>query len=258
MLLASEDKEQLCRFWTNVFSGLNKESMQYHLVEYDRAFLKGKKLAGYGLFKNPRTSIVGVIEKSDTCCISFGYLMEHVVLKATEIGLGTCWLGDFDPYVTQDIAVTQKQIIPAVCLVGYAAEQPTLKEKLARFAIRASRRRPWSQLFFDGSFSTPLVEDKAGHYAEPLELLRLAPSARNAQPWKVVKEYGKNVFHFYKQIMIPRCEKKKLHDIDLGIAMCHFELGCAKNKLNGHWQMTGPQFKDIPANTHYILTWMDQ
>jgi len=37
----------------------------------------------------------------------------------------------------------------------------------------------------------------AGRYLDPLEMLRLGPSASNRQPWRVVKEPGREIFHLY-------------------------------------------------------------
>ena len=38
------------------------------------------------------------------------------------------------------------------------------------------------------SFAEPLTEEEAGDYQFPLEMLRLAPSAVNKQPWRVVAD----------------------------------------------------------------------
>ena len=85
--------------------------------------------------------------------------------------------------------------MPAITPVGYAAEKPSFHEQLMRSTMKSARRKPWKELFFRADFKTPLTEADAGAYAEPLELLRLAPSATNAQPWRVVMDG--QFFHFY-------------------------------------------------------------
>jgi hypothetical protein len=42
-----------------------------------------------------------------------------------------------------------------------------------------------------------LPEGAAGRYLDPLEMLRLGPSASNRQPWRVIKEQGRDIFHLY-------------------------------------------------------------
>jgi nitroreductase len=255
--LEDRDKERLMAFCENIQEGLKGEKIIFHLVEHGKDDLKGMKLTYYGLFKNERNFIVGITERSDFAYVSFGYAFEHVVLKATELGLGTCWLGYFNPYLIRDVVITENQIIPAICAVGYPAERPTFKEKVARFAIRASRRHDWEKLFFDEDFMVPLTKQAAGKYAGPLEYLRLAPSSGNTQPWRVVKQSDRKVFHFFKHIVSDRYEKKHLHDIDLGIAMCHFELGCAEQEIYGAWEVLEHGVADIPAKATYITTWVE-
>jgi len=256
--LTEEDKGRVLDFCRLITRGLHGETISYHLIEHNANDLKKRKLAGYGLFKNARSFIVGIIDKSDFHHVSYGYALEHVILKATELGLGTCWAGDFDPYLIKNVPTNDNQTIPAICLVGYAAAKRTLIEKAARFAIQASRRKDWHKFFFNGDFETPLTADKAGPYTEPLELLRLSPSSGNTQPWRIAKEKKKDAFHFFKKVVNKRYEKKKLHDIDIGVAMCHFELGAAKNGLPGEWQHTEPRVPNIPDDTHYMISWLTE
>lgn len=62
--------------------------------------------------------------------------------------------------------------------------------------IKARRSvRTFEELFFDGTFDLPLTREKAGVFAEPLDMVRLAPSAVNKQPWRVV--VADNAAHFY-------------------------------------------------------------
>ena len=255
-LLTEDDKRKLLDFCQLMTRGLHGEKISYRLIEHDAKDLKKRKLAGYGLFKNARNFIIGIIDKSDFHYVSYGYILEHVILKATELGLGTCWAGDFDPYLIKNVAVNGNQIIPAICLVGYAAAKRTLIEKAARLAIQASKRRDWDKFFFSGDFALPLTPDKAGPHADALELLRLAPSSGNTQPWRVVKEKKQDVFHFFKKVVNKRYERKKLHDIDIGIAMCHFELGAANNHIAGRWKKSEHKIQEIPTGISYMVSWI--
>lgn len=256
--IKEHDKDKLRAFCRGLQEGIKGEKITFCLVEHGKDDLKAMKLADYGLFKNARNFIVGIIDRSNLVHVSFGHAMEHVVLKATELGLGTCWLGYFNPHLVRDVVITENQIIPAICAVGYPAERSTFKEKVARFAIRATKRKNWEKLFFDGDLTSPLTKETAGKYAGPLEYLRLAPSSRNTQPWRVVKQKSHNVFHFFKHIVSGRYEKKHLHDIDLGIAMCHFELGCAEQKVNGVWEVREHEVDSVPAKTAYLMSWVEK
>ena len=48
---------------------------------------------GIAIFKGATGFIVGAAERTPKDLEDFGYLMEHVILFATDLGMGTCWLG---------------------------------------------------------------------------------------------------------------------------------------------------------------------
>ncbi|UCD05344.1 MAG: nitroreductase family protein [candidate division WOR-3 bacterium] len=255
-LLSQNDKKELLDFGMKLNKGIRTEQIHYQLAEFSVEELKERKMSAYWLFKNLRSFVVGMIDKTDFHQMSYGYAMEHIVLKATELGLGTCWAGYFDPRAIEGIKIKENHTIPAIILIGYAAEERSVKERIARFAIRASKRHDWSKLFFLGEFSKVLNAESAGPYAEVLELLRLAPSAGNTQPWRIIKDKSKNIYHFFKKVVNPSYERKKLHDIDIGIAMCHFELGAAHRGLRGKWMQADPQLTGLPSTMHYMATWI--
>jgi len=47
----------------------------------------------YGMIKGAHHYLVGAMGKSDRDHEDFGYAFEHAILAATDLGLGTCWLG---------------------------------------------------------------------------------------------------------------------------------------------------------------------
>lgn len=62
--------------------------------------------------------------------------MDHLILAATELGLGTCWIGAFDPVAARDVLGLPEEVEPvAFTPLGYPADQPGTK-----------RRKPLSEL----------------------------------------------------------------------------------------------------------------
>jgi hypothetical protein len=43
--------------------------------------------------------------------------------------------------------------------------------------------------------------------------------------------------------------------LDLGIAMCHFELTAREQGLKGHWMVSEPKLEKPDALTEYTATW---
>ena len=72
------------------------------------------KLGTYGLIKGAQDFIVGAVQKSQHDREHFGYLLETIILKVTDMDLGTCWLGgtfNRSLFATK-IKCTPNEIIP--------------------------------------------------------------------------------------------------------------------------------------------------
>ncbi|MEW6076942.1 MAG: nitroreductase family protein [Thermodesulfobacteriota bacterium] len=235
--------------------GLAEEPARFTIIE--KPFVKGAKvrLGNYGLQKNPRYFFAGAVKKSEMARQSYGYLMEQLVLKATELGLGTCWLGFFDRKFFEDFQTAPDELFPAACTVGHAADR-RLFEKISRAAIRADQRKNPETLFFEGGFSVPLSLPAKDPYREALEMVRLAPSSGNSQPWRVVRDKDGSVYHFYLHKAKALYFRAGLHHIDLGIAMCHFELAAKELGLPGAWRYQEPVLASLPPDTFYTMSWI--
>lgn len=230
----------------------------------ERAALRG--LGTYGFIRNPTGFIIGAVEVNHHALEDFGYMMETAVLQATALGLGTCWLGGSftQSSFASKIGKQDHEIIPAVAAAGYA--MPQVRERdLLRRAARSETRLPWEDLFFDGSFRQPLTIPRAvqaGDYARALEMVRLAPSASNKQPWRIIKDGSR--WHFYCQRTPGYGEGSwyftllrlaDLQRLDVGIAMCHFALSLQQLGLPGSWSVSDPGLEPVNAKTLYIATW---
>jgi nitroreductase len=214
--------------------GLFGEKIIIQLIEHAGSEERKMK-KDYGLITNHRNYLLGKVKNLPEARMSYGYMMEKVVLKATSVGLNTCWMGLFDPDFFPEVKANPDEIIPAVIIIGYAAQTRPLKEKIIRYAVRASRRLPWDSLFFIDDLETGMKEYVTGKYAEVLEMTRLSPSSGNSQPWRIVKDKNYNNFHFYKRAVNANYDKRGLHDVDIGICLSHFELSARWFGLEGGW-----------------------
>jgi hypothetical protein len=117
-------------------------------------------------------------------------------------------------------------------------------------------------LFFNQSFDHSLSREGLGEYRLPLEMVRLGPSASNKQPWRILKD--ENAFHFYLQrtpgyqesFVMKIVTVADLQRIDMGIAMCHFEVTARELGLNGHWAFREPEIVKPDAITEYTASWV--
>jgi nitroreductase len=220
-------------------------------------------LGTYGLVRGARTFLAGAVRAADRAYEDFGYCLELLMLKATDLGLGTCWLGGtFNRSgFARALGLKEGELLPAVTPVGVSAERRDLLERVIRFGAGSARRRPWAELFFDGHRGLPLNEGRAGAYAEPLEAVRLAPSASNRQPWRILREREGGPFHLFLERTpgYGLLAGSDLQRLDMGIAMAHFDLSTAEAGLAGGWTRLSesPALAGKPGGPEpeYIATW---
>ena len=166
--------------------------------------------------------------------IALGYSLEKVILYCTSLGLGTVWLGGtFNKgNFAKAVNLKENEILPIVSPVGYEGGKKSLFAKVV--GKNTNKRNDFSQSFFNGDFNTPLTESDAGEFYEPLEMLRLAPSSINKQPWRVA-------------------DAKTSTIIDMGIALCHFHLTTIENNLEGELKINDPKIEN--NNLTYVMSW---
>jgi hypothetical protein len=188
--------------------------------------------------------------------------MEEAVLRATDLGLGTCWLGGFfqKSRFAAKAGAADEGSVPAVVSVGYCADEAGSGGFFGRLSRRSTRLPPES-LFFSGGFDRALPADEAGPFAPALGSVRQAPSASNKQPWRIVRQGGR--WHFYLRRtkgyntgMLSRLfGQADLQRVDMGIAMCHFELAAREAGLAGAWELADPGLALPDGLTSYTATW---
>ncbi|MBP1537814.1 MAG: nitroreductase family protein [Ruminococcus sp.] len=166
--------------------------------------------------------ITGKVPLTEHCAEAFGYSFEKLVLYAWSLGIGTTWIGGTmkREVFEREAGLSDGEIMPCVSPLGYPAKKRSVKEIGMRTAIRADKRKKAEELFFENDFSTPLHTDDVT-VLNALEAVRLAPSAVNKQPWRVVK--CGNAYHFFeKKTLDSGAVSWDVQKVDMGIALCHF------------------------------------
>lgn len=227
----------------------------------DRSALRG--LGTYGFIHHAPAFVIAAARDAGSSLEDFGWQMEQLVLFATSLGLGTCWLGGSftRSRFAEKIAAGVGEIIPAVIAVGTPAAAPGVIDEVVRWQARADSRLPWRELFFERDFTAPLEREQAGAFAEPLEMVRLAPSASNKQPWRAIRRDGRCHFYLrrtpgYREGLVVRLlSVADMQRIDMGIALCHFELAAREAGLNGAWVQADPHLSTPDGRLEYVASW---
>lgn len=156
---------------------------------------------------------------------AFGYSFELLVLYAQSLGIGTVWVGGTMDRAAFENAMelAEDEVMPCMSPLGYPAQKMSLRETMMRKGVKADERMAFGEVFFDGTFDAPLTQERADKLCHALEMVRLAPSAVNKQPWRIV--LTDKAAHFYlKRSKGFNGGDIDMQKIDVGIAMCHFDL----------------------------------
>ncbi len=218
---------------------------------------KGEKLGTYGVIKGARDFIGASVPDTDLALEALGYSLEHLVLYAVALGYGTCWLGGtFDRSAFSHAMDLKKgDLFPVIAPLGYPADKKRPMESVMRWAAKSDQRKEWNELFFMENFSSPLSKSDAGDFAFALEMTRLAPSAVNKQPWRVVK--CQNAYHFYEAKTLKEGKNSvDLQRVDVGIAACHFGLAAAEKNLPGEFKKLPVPNINTSSEIKYLFSWV--
>ena len=195
----------------NELSGLNIE-----FIENSDAFRSVKAVR----FKNVRSVIVikgrtNDPDRFEKC----GYYGEQIILEATALGLGTCWVAV--SYSKSSLKTKDDEDIVCVISIGYGAEgisgSADVPDAPHRKTISISE-------FLDGSTDVPDWVTAA------MKAVQFAPTALNSQ--KARFKYADGTL----SVMIPSSRigtTDKLNLIDLGIIKLHFELAAGGRFSSG-------------------------
>ena len=286
--ITDEDQARLKEYMASRTLGPLGSQARFGLIAAaadDRQTLR--RLGTYGFIKGATGFIVGAVERAPKDLEDYGYLLEEVILYATAVGLGTCWLGGTftrSTFVRRFGGLKRGETMPAVVSTGYIGDDGS--ERI-RAREEGSRRFPPGELFFEGEWGRPLTaasggtqgagdDAGAGPHAAALEAVRMAPSATNKQPWRIVRTtrpgsggHSRNAGHDWHFYMVRTKGYGKgsavftvlriadLQRVDLGIAMCHFELVARESGLDGGWVVDDPRL-DLPCpGIEYVATWRE-
>jgi hypothetical protein len=161
-----------------------------------------------------------------------GYTGEGIILEATAIGLGTCWVGGtmfFRRGLAESIVGTSKnERVFAVTPVGYAVKEFSAEERVQTAFGMFHRRKPLSEM------ASGLDENKWPDWIKAaLEAARLSPSAINRQPWRFYVEPPSITISVDSSLLEWGISKR----LDCGIAMLHIEVAALDCGVKGRWEL---------------------
>lgn len=194
--------------------------------------------------------------KKGTCANeAFGYSFQKLVMFAQSLGIGTVWIGgtmDRGSF-EKKMELADDEFMPCVSPLGYPAKKMSLRETMMRKGVKADDRLAFEQIVFKNSFAESASAADAGKLAPAFEMVRLAPSAVNKQPWRML--ICGDTVHFYLQRSkgFP-AGTLDMQKIDMGIALCNFDMMAQELGLSTEFAVSDPK-ADGAEGMEYIASY---
>ncbi|MBL4930749.1 nitroreductase family protein [Clostridium paridis] len=197
-------------------------------------------IGSYGKIEAPHYMVI-TSEEKEGYLENIGYTLEQIVLELADRGIGTCYIGgSIKKELLKDIMEipsNQKPII--VVAFGYPANEPELEIK----ELENFKRKALEDIII-GNY-----EEK---FREIFNLVRVAPSAINLQPWRLyVNENSIDLYANKGNILTKGLSH--FSELDSGIALKHLELGCKERNIT--FEIKNQKLED-KKNLKYITSVM--
>ncbi len=183
----------------------NQESgLHIQLITNEVETFSGFK-AHYGKFTNVKNYICMVGKKGEDLDEKVGYYGEHIVLKAQQLELNTCWVALTYSKRKSKCSINKGEKLLCVISVGYGAMQGV-----------AHKSKPMDALCKVNNDDTP------GWFIKGMEAAMLAPTAINQQKFR---------FTLSGDSVNAESMGGPYSKVDLGIVKYHFEVGAGINNF---------------------------
>jgi nitroreductase len=147
--------------------------------------------------------------------VDVAYRLQHVVVRLVQHRFGTVWIAET---FQRSVAEQENPGFKVPVAIAYGEDphtEPYLLERFVKWTIGASTRYPFEHMFFSMKRNAPIKEEEAGRFHGILQAVRLGPSVKNAQPWRVIvdEEAAPAVVNVFLVL------EKNMQFLDIGIAL---------------------------------------
>jgi hypothetical protein len=262
--LQAEKVEELTKFAAALGQGPRGGKPRFELIAAspeDPSALRG--LGTYGFIQNP-SAFLAVAKPADLDMVDLGWATELAVLKATELGIGSCWLGGTFNRSRFAKAANIGRGERLAIVIALGLEAPGARDAAIRHVIAGKSRKAWAEIFFDGNPGRPIAEPAElkplaldPGWADVLEAFRRSPSSSNKQPWVLVRGPRGWALFLRRRRGFGRdpaglAGAADVRMNDMGIAMAHLALAAREKGIAGEW---APAQEGAPdAGAGYVAT----
>ncbi|HIT86243.1 MAG TPA: nitroreductase family protein [Candidatus Coprocola pullicola] len=225
-------------------------SIDVRILSNSEAYLALDGVAGYqGNMLDAPHYILLLSDKAERYIENAGYIGEGMILKATELGVASCWITFQDSKTVKEKLniVSDKEVVALIAL-GYDANAP---KKGASVSLNPAYKLDLDEMVYIdkwGNGADAAVLEERG-VLEAFAFAKLAPSTLNRQPWRFLMVGGKVILAVRKDENTNTYEEK----IDAGVIMFFFEAIVGSTLFNLTWKLETPaDAPEIPEDFEIV------
>lgn len=236
---------------------------QILIMDKENVYNALKNSAGYNDFMIEAPHYMVVLSEENPYYLeNTGYLTQDILLKAFELGIGSCWITMKDSEdVKRKLNINSDKKLTALIALGYAEEKSkVLYKNVSDYNPSKAEVEIIKDNTADRLATKNIVyKDTWGNNADVDELInlgifdglyyaRMAPSSKNRQPWRFIVDNGLVVLAMRKDEFSTEYEEK----IESGIVMLYFATIISSTMFEINWNLTSPQ-KDYKIPNEYKI-----
>lgn len=205
-------------------------------------------IAGYqGNMINAPHYILILSDNKEHFIENAAYIGENLILKATEIGISSCWITFSDSNaIKEHLNILSDKEVAALIALGYDANAP---KKGAAVSLNESYKKGLDEIVYIdkwGNGADASILEERG-LLEAFAFSKLAPSALNKQPWRFLLTGGKVV------LAIEKAKNTYEQKIDSGIIMLFFQSIVSSTLFDLKWHLGAPsESLNIPEDFEIV------
>jgi hypothetical protein len=178
--------------------------------------------------------------------IDQAYRVQQIAVHLTALGIGTCYVGSVgrEDQVRARFGLPDEARSGAFLCFGYAASgrRGRAFNALMRRAAGATNKLPLERIFFHETFDDPCAPP--AELEALLQAARHAPSAGNAQPWRLLWRAG--ALYLFVQWENRKYGSQEYSLYDGGLCMSNVALALEALGMAGGWELLPEGEKDLP------------
>lgn len=251
-LVSPQILDEIKNFYKSERKLIEDIDIEVIVKDRDDVFEQLKGVAGYkeNMIEAPHYLIV-VSNEGDYYIENTGYICENTMLKAWELGVGSCWItfknGD---EIKEKLSIDSEKKITALIALGYdnnktkivydnVSEYNPSRADIKVVEDNTSYRLDVDEVVYIGQWGNNATADDLSNRGllDGFAYARLAPSTLNRQPWRFIIDDGIVVLALRSDAYVNNYEAK----IDTGIIMLFFESVIDATLLDVEWNIGKPE-----------------